>query len=61
MSETSAKKISTNTGKLTLNQAGDALVLWDGSIYRMIIGVTPDGIIDVVISKEGEDVYDDYT
>lgn len=58
MSESTANRVQTNSGKLTFNQAGDALVLFNGTLYRMIIGILPDGTIGIAVSKEGEDVYD---
>lgn len=57
-STSGSKNIATNNGKLQFTQAGNALVLFDGTTWRMIIGVLPDGTVGIVISKEGEDVYD---
>jgi len=60
-STSGSKKISTNNGKLTFSQAGNALVLFDGTTWRMIIGVLPDGTVGIAISKEGEDIYDAFS
>lgn len=60
-STSGSKNISTNNGKLQFSQAGNALVLFDGTTWRMIIGVLPDGTVGIAISKDGEDIYDAFS
>lgn len=60
-STTGGKKVASNNGRLTFNQNGDALVLFNGTVFRMIIGVLPDGTIGIAVSKEGEDIYDAFS
>ena len=44
-------------GQLRIEEGNNRMVLFNGSIYRMIIGVLPDGTVGIAISKEGEDVF----
>lgn len=60
-STSGSKKLATNNGKLSFVQAGNALVLFDGTTWRMIIGVLPDGTVGIAISKDGEDIYDAFS
>lgn len=60
-STSGSKNIATNNGKLQFTQQGNALVLFDGTTWRMIIGVLPDGTVGIAISKDGEDVYDAFS
>lgn len=45
------------SGQLRIEDGNNRLVLFDGTVNRMIIGVLPDGTVGVVISKPGEDVF----
>ena len=56
-----SKQLATNNGKLQFTQQGNALVLFDGTTWRLILGVLPDGTVGLAISKEGEDIYDAFS
>lgn len=45
------------SGKLKIDEVNNRLVLDDGTVYRMIIGLLPDGTIGMIVSKEGVDVF----
>ena len=36
-------------------------MLFDGTTWRMIIGILPDGTVGIAISKEGQDIYDAFS
>lgn len=46
------------SGQLRFEEGNNRLVLHDDTVYRMVIGVLPDGSIGVIISKPGKDVFD---
>lgn len=48
-------------GNLILEQANGRLTLHDGTVFRMIIGILPDGTVGIAISKVGEDVFDAFS
>lgn len=56
-SDTGQKLSTTNQGYLRIEQINGYMVLFDGTVNRMIIGILPDGTIGIVISKEGIDVF----
>jgi len=45
------------SGQLRIEDGNGRMVLYDGTHYRMIIGLLPDGTVGVVISKPGIDVF----
>lgn len=55
------KKTDTLNSKLRIEEGNNRLLLFDGADYRMIIGILPDDTIGIVITKEGEDVFDAYS
>ena len=55
---TGQKSTSVLSGQLRLEEGNNRLILYDGTDYRMVIGVLPDGTIGIAISKPGEDVFD---
>lgn len=55
---TGSASTSVLNGQLRIDDANNRMVLFDGSDYRMIIGVLPDGTVGIAISKVGEDVFD---
>jgi len=54
------KQIKPIQGKLVVEEGNSRITLYDttDNVYRMIIGILPDGTIGIAISKEGEDVFD---
>jgi hypothetical protein len=54
---TGQKSTSVLNGQLRIEDGNNRMVLYDGSNYRMIIGVLPDGTVGIAISKQGEDVF----
>lgn len=54
------KQIKPVRGKLVVEEGNSRITLYDttDNVYRMIIGILPDGTIGIAISKEGEDVFD---
>lgn len=54
------KQIRAVEGKLQFEEGNGRITLYDttDNVYRMIIGILPDGTIGIAISKEGEDVFD---
>lgn len=54
------KQIKPIRGKLVVEEGNSRITLYDttDNVYRMIIGILPDGTIGIAISKEGEDVFD---
>ena len=50
------QKTDTLNSKLRIERGNNRMLLFDGTNYRMIIGILPDGTVGVVISKEGVDV-----
>lgn len=49
-------KIDTLSSQLRIEDGNNRLLLFDGTVNRMIIGLCPDGTIGIVISKPGIDV-----
>lgn len=47
----------TLAGNLILEQSNGRLTLHDGTVFRMIIGILPDGTVGIAISKVGQDVF----
>lgn len=45
------------SGQLRIEEGNGRLILFDGTVNRMIIGLLPDGTVGVVISKPGVDVF----
>ncbi len=58
MSDTGQKIENTNQGYVRIENINGRIVVFDGTDHRMIIGLLPDGTVAIVISKEGEDVFD---
>lgn len=60
VSTSGQKQIKPILGKLVVEEGNSRITLYDttDSVYRMIIGILPDGTIGIAISKEGEDVFD---
>lgn len=54
---TGQQSTSVLSGQLRFEEGNNRLVLHDGTNYRMIIGILPDGTIGIAISKVGEDVF----
>lgn len=54
------KLIKPVRGKLVVEEGNSRITLYDttDNVYRMIIGILPDGTIGIAISKEGEDVFE---
>lgn len=54
------KQIKPIQGKLVFEEGNSRITLYDttDNVYRMIIGILPDGSVGIAISKEGEDVFD---
>lgn len=52
------KQPSAFNGNLQFEQGNNRITMFDGTNYRMIIGELPNGIVGIVISKEGVDVFD---
>lgn len=44
-------------GQLRIEDGNNRMVMYDGTHYRMIIGLLPDGTVGMVISKPGVDVF----
>ena len=57
MSDTGQKLDTTNQGYLSIENVNGYMVLFDGTVNRMIIGILPDGTVGIAISKESTDVY----
>lgn len=55
------KLTPTLAGNLIIEQANGRLTLHDGTVFRMIIGILPDGTVGIAISKVGEDVFDAFS
>lgn len=53
---TGQKSTGVLSGQLRIEEGNNRLVLHDGTYYRMIIGLLPDGTVGIVISKPGIDV-----
>lgn len=53
------KQLRAIRGKLQFEEGNNRITLYDttDNVYRMIIGILPDGTIGIAISKEGEDVF----
>lgn len=47
------------SGKLRIEDGNNRMILFDGTVNRMLIGLNPDGGIGIYISKPGEDVITD--
>lgn len=56
-SDTGQKLNATHQGYLRIEQVNGYMVLFDGTVNRMIIGILPDGTVGIVVSKEGIDVF----
>ena len=54
---TGQESTSVLNGQLRIEDGNNRMVLFDGAVYRMIIGVLPDGTVGIVISKPGIDVF----
>jgi hypothetical protein len=54
---TGSANTSVLNGQLRIDDGENRMVLFDGTNYRMIIGVLPDGTVGIAISKVGEDVF----
>ena len=54
------RQIKPILGKLVVEEGNSRITLYDTTtnVYRMIIGILPDGSVGIAISKEGEDVFD---
>lgn len=55
------KNVSAIGGQLSYEQDNSRFVMFDGTVYRMIFGLLPDGTIGFIISKEGVDVFSLFT
>lgn len=51
------QRTSVLNGQLRIEDGNNRMVLFDGTNYRMIIGLLPDGTVGIVISREGVDVF----
>lgn len=49
------------SGQLRIEDGNNRMVLFDGTVYRLILGLLPDGTIGLVISKPGIDVFSAYS
>jgi hypothetical protein len=58
---TGQESTSVLNGQLRIEDGNNRMVLYDGTDYRMILGVLPDGTIGMVISKPGIDVFSVFT
>lgn len=62
MAKSEGQKLTpTLGGNLIIEQANGRLTLHDGTVFRMIIGILPDGTVGIAISKVGEDVFDAFS
>ena len=55
---TGQQSTSVLSGQLRFEEGNNRLVLHDGTNYRMVIGILPDGTIGIAISKDGQDVFE---
>lgn len=55
------KNIAAAGGQIAFEQDNSRFVMFDGTVYRMIFGLLPDGSIGFIISKEGVDVFSLFT
>lgn len=46
------------SGQLRFEQGNNRLVLFDGTVNRMILGQLPDGNVNIIFTKEGVDAFD---
>lgn len=46
------------SGQLRFEQGNNRLVLFDGTVNRMILGQLPDGSVNIIFTKEGVDAFD---
>lgn len=46
-----------SSGYLRIEDGNNRLVLFNGTIFRLILGLMPDNSVGFVISKEGTDVF----
>lgn len=53
-----AKQPSAYNGNLQFEQGNNRITMFDGTVYRIIFGLLPDGTIGFIITKEGEDSFD---
>lgn len=61
-SSTSGQKLTTsNQGYWRLEDVNGYQILFDGTVHRIIIGILPDGTVGMVISKEGNEVLDQFS
>lgn len=57
VSYTGQNQVDTLSSRLRIEEGKGYLVIYDGTVNRLIMGVLPDGSIGMVISKEGVDVF----
>jgi len=55
---TGQQSTSVLSGQLRFEEGNNRLILHDGTNYRMVIGLLPDGSVGIVISKPGFDVFE---
>lgn len=62
-STTGDPQIPTKEGQLVFENNKNRITLYDpeADVYRMIIGILPDGTVGIAISKEGEDVFEAFS
>ena len=58
MSDSGQKITNTNQGYWRVEDVDGRQVLFDGTTHRMIIGILPDGTVGIIVSKDGEEVFD---
>jgi len=51
------KQPSAFNGNLQFEQGNNRITMFDGTDYRLILGLLPNGEIGLVVSKDGEDVF----
>lgn len=49
---------SVNNGKVRMENGNNRMILFDGTVNRLVLGELPNGQIGLVISKERIDVLD---
>ncbi len=57
-SNSTKKQVGALDGNLKLEQGNNRITMFDGTDYRIIFGLLPDGTIGFIITKEGEDAFD---
>lgn len=53
---TGQAKTDVSNGYLKIEDGNNRMLLFNGTVFRLILGVMPDGSVGFVISKEGVDV-----